>query len=219
MGTVLWQRFERSVGLGLAAGFPVDVAAPARSSPDANRETEDTASSTENDSESEASPPRITMRSDLFPTWIGLAGGGLAMVCVVLGAIACYRSPSAWLRWSMLNMAALFLTGIYLRDVLDFAPDGLFENRANGESTFSDEQTIWRGRNFYGALKIEEHDDSGAFEGGYRSLQHGRIVHGSQYLDEPAKSQPPLTIQIERCRSRDRSCVAAPHGSHGSHRF
>lgn len=42
-------------------------------------------------------------------------------------------------------------------------------------------------RNFFGILWVVDHKDSA---GEYRQLTHGRIKHGSQYMQEPLHSQP-----------------------------
>ena len=42
-------------------------------------------------------------------------------------------------------------------------------------------------RNFYGILRVTDHPDA---NGGMRDLTHGRIKHGSQYLDPVKRDQP-----------------------------
>jgi hypothetical protein len=48
-------------------------------------------------------------------------------------------------------------------------------------------QPLARVRNFFGILAVAERTDSA---GEYRQLTHGRIKHGSQYVNEPLHSQP-----------------------------
>jgi hypothetical protein len=48
-------------------------------------------------------------------------------------------------------------------------------------------QPLARVRNFFGILSVAERNDEA---GDYRQLTHGRIKHGSQYLNEPLHSQP-----------------------------
>jgi hypothetical protein len=46
-------------------------------------------------------------------------------------------------------------------------------------------------RNFYGILRVTDHPDAnGALLGGMRDLTHGRIKHGSQYMDQAKRDQP-----------------------------
>lgn len=54
------------------------------------------------------------------------------------------------------------------------------------------EDTVVMARNFYGALRVKEYD---ADDGRKRSLVHGQILHGDQYLD-PIRKLSPTTYYI-----------------------
>jgi len=64
---------------------------------------------------------------------------------------------------------------------------GLTSVVASSTSSFT--QVIESRRNFYGILRVTEDKDQ---NGAYRQLTHGRIRHGTQYLD-PAKRDWPTT--------------------------
>jgi hypothetical protein len=49
------------------------------------------------------------------------------------------------------------------------------------------EDTVVMARNFYGALRVKEYD---AEDGRKRTLVHGQILHGDQYLDPVRKNMP-----------------------------
>lgn len=50
------------------------------------------------------------------------------------------------------------------------------------EANETDTNVVYRSRNFYGTLKITEHDRDDPL-GHYRLLQHGAITHGIQFMD------------------------------------
>jgi spermidine synthase len=91
-------------------------------------------------------------------------------------------------RWSIMLLAfavpGLVLSGIAWSDVSKLL-------RAEEEETVSGnfrDTVIARVRNFYGAVRIEERvqteDDNEEMTPYSRTLYHGRIIHGMQYLDE-----------------------------------
>jgi hypothetical protein len=91
-------------------------------------------------------------------------------------------------RWSaMLLIVAvpgLVLSGIAWSDVAKLLKS---DDETSVEGNFFD-QVIARARNFYGAVRIEERTlidpDKGTSTPYSRTLYHGRIIHGLQYLDE-----------------------------------
>ncbi|NBS71194.1 hypothetical protein EBT31_20145, partial [bacterium] len=61
----------------------------------------------------------------------------------------------------------------------------------------------WKARNFYGALKIYEPSD-----GTYRSMLHGQIIHGQQFI-APEKQQLPLFVAKPSLRSSEKNAWQA----------
>lgn len=116
-----------------------------------------------------------------------LAYGLLIVLCFVsvvgLAAVLMKTSKGRWYRWSVVNAAAFGIVVFYARDALMFSVPNLFEESSVVSDLTNDDNVVWRGRNFYGSLTIEESSN-------VRTLQHGRIVHGTQQLDGPKRSQP-----------------------------
>ncbi|HBY63383.1 MAG TPA: hypothetical protein DEH78_26465, partial [Solibacterales bacterium] len=96
----------------------------------------------------------------LFPSYfefpIGIA------LCAVLGAWVLQRGRPYWMEmWSVVAVLLVF-TGLVMRDSV---------------SGF-----VFAGRNFYGALRVRQTGEPPA-EDAYRTLLHGAINHGEQWLD------------------------------------
>jgi hypothetical protein len=101
---------------------------------------------------------------------------GLAAACL-LGLVGWLRS-GAWALWTRSNFAiriplmALLLGGIAAATTVSLTG----AHKAAG---------IWR--NFYGILRITDLPDP---KGAMRELTHGRIQHGSQYLEQAWRDRP-----------------------------
>ncbi len=101
----------------------------------------------------------------------------LTATCV-LGLIGWFRS-GAYAEWTRQN----FAVRVPLMALLFGALGSLALALVPGIG----KQPLARVRNFFGVLSVAERSDSA---GDYRQLTHGRIKHGSQYLNEPLHSQP-----------------------------
>jgi hypothetical protein len=55
-----------------------------------------------------------------------------------------------------------------------------------------DGTVLWRGRNFYGVLRVVEHQVDSSAGHGQRRLYHGRVLHGAQWTS-PGQELQPLT--------------------------
>ncbi|HEV8413492.1 MAG TPA: fused MFS/spermidine synthase [Bryobacteraceae bacterium] len=117
--------------------------------------------------------PRVFTEFDEYPI-------ALAAACL-LGLTGWLRS-GAWSLWTQRNFAiripimALLLGG--LSSTLAVTMSG--SRKAVG---------TWR--NFYGILRVTDlPDPHGALFGGMRELTHGRIKHGSQYLEQALRDRP-----------------------------
>jgi hypothetical protein len=78
------------------------------------------------------------------------------------------------------------------KKISDLAKDVVKDQTAtteDDEEPGEDKKTVWKGRNFYGALKITRQtdaDDEDASKKYVRhSLMHGRILHGLQFMNGP----------------------------------
>ncbi len=108
----------------------------------------------------------------------------LCFISVVGLAAALMRtSKGRWYRWAVVNAAAFGIILFYARDTLMFSVPKVFEKQTVVSELTDVDNIVWRGRNFYGSLTIEESSN-------VRTLQHGRIVHGTQHLDGPLRSRP-----------------------------
>jgi hypothetical protein len=134
----------------------------------------------------------VTVPGHLLSSWAAIIGGIFIVLLAILGAWEYFlRVPeSPFLRWFVINTAALILVGLYLHDVLKFAPDDIFQREESSDMFSATETNVWRGRNFYGALTIEQSEDPHFPEENKRLLQHGRITHGTQYLESPRRNLP-----------------------------
>lgn len=109
----------------------------------------------------------------LFTTYLELPLGLAATAA--LGAIALAWDPPPRHRRKLAGAAALALAALAL---------GLHALRLDRDS---DRITVARGRNFYGTLAVFDNPEKT-----WRTLAHGTITHGGQFLD-PAKADLPVT--------------------------
>jgi hypothetical protein len=109
----------------------------------------------------------------LFTTYLELPLG-LVAAAVVAGFALAWDS-SAHHRWRPLAAGAWFLLAVGL---------GCYALGLNRDPS---RITVTRGRNFYGTLAVYDSP-----EGTWRTLAHGTITHGGQFLD-PAKANNPAT--------------------------
>lgn len=132
------------------------------------------------DEDAEFSSNEPVLSSSVFWVLLGILG-----TAAVFGLMSCFSTKrwAGWASWTVVNIAALGLTGLYLRDTLVFAIPNVFEKPSVLKDLTNKDNSVWRGRNFYGALVIEESSN-------VRELRHGRIVHGTQYIDGPRRSEP-----------------------------
>jgi len=105
----------------------------------------------------------------VLPAYFELAGG-LALCALLL----LWQVRGDYPVYGVLGLAALFTT-------VGCSAWGMSEFYAN---------TISASRNFYGVLRVQELGDDGQSQ--RRSLVHGTILHGNQYLD-PALAHQPTT--------------------------
>ncbi len=184
-GIVLWQ----------SSHLPLSIASLLRESTPAVESDVTAADPSEifesNDSESETDIAE-TPPSHLLPTWAAIIGVIFFINLVLLGGWEClHQMPaSPFLRRLVVNGAAIVFVGFYLHDILHFAPQQIFEGKPKTDSFSYTEKNVWRGRNFYGALLIQQTDNPSFTEDNKRSLQHGRITHGAQLMEPPGRSQP-----------------------------
>ncbi|MDZ4849361.1 MAG: fused MFS/spermidine synthase [Pirellulaceae bacterium] len=128
----------------------------------------------------------------LLESWVAITGGVFFIVLLGLGAFELRkREPGLHiLRWAVTNAAATIAVSIFLYDILHFLPKELFEGHEPPNAFSVTENNVWRERNFYGALTIEQTDNPNLPDESYRSLQHGRIVHGTQFTSGYGMSTP-----------------------------
>jgi len=184
-GLVLWQssQLPLSIASWLQESKPVadsDVIAT-----DASQMFE--SNDFETETEMADSPP-----SHLLPSWAAIIGVIFFVNLALLGGWEyMHRLPaSPFLRWIVINAAALVFGGLYLHDIFQFAPKEFFEGKQKADQFSNTEKNVWRGRNFYGSLLIEQSENPSFPEENKRSLQHGRITHGAQLIEPPGRSQP-----------------------------
>ena len=102
--------------------------------------------------------------------------------CLALAAIAFWREKrlrQKWRRWW-----ALPLAGVGCMTVLAGAAVALAL-----EARYETENSLMASRNFYGVLQVLEYNADSP-QRHYYSLVHGRIVHGSQYSQDPLRHRP-----------------------------
>lgn len=183
-GMILWQSSHLPLKLAsiLHASTPVvgsDVTAA-----DSSNSFENDAG--ESDTQSEFSAP-----SHLLPLWAAIIGMIFFANLALLGGWEyLHTSPgSPFLRRLVINAAALVFSGFYLHDILQFAPKEVFKKVQVADQFTVTDTNVWRGRNFYGALTIEQSENPNFPEENKRTLQHGRITHGAQMMEPPGRSQ------------------------------
>ena len=113
----------------------------------------------------------------VFPFLNSSAGRGVLMALFTIvsvgAALVALRGKERWSRLVSASAAAAF------------AGTGVWWVALNAFSTESRLETV---RNFYGVISVEDSfDDEG---NGWRSLYHGSILHGTQYLSETYRSEP-----------------------------
>jgi hypothetical protein len=109
----------------------------------------------------------------IFTTYLELPLGLVAAAAVAGLALA--WDSSAHRRWRSLAGGAWFLLAVGL---------GCYALGLNRDAS---RITVTRGRNFYGTLAVYDNP-----EGTWRTLAHGTITHGGQFLD-PAQANHPAT--------------------------
>jgi hypothetical protein len=127
-----------------------------------------------------------------IPNTVAYVCLGLLAVVSTIG-LAAYLMKSkrgSWYRWLVVNSVAFGIAFFYIRDTLVFSVPKIFEKPSPGTELTDIDSTVWRGRNFYGSLIIEEKEK-------IRKLQHGRILHGSQYMDGLHQSRPSTYYALE----------------------
>ncbi|MFZ4764847.1 MAG: spermidine synthase [Roseimicrobium sp.] len=111
----------------------------------------------------------------LFTTYLEWPGV-LLVTFAIVGIALLHTAWQLRRRWLRLLCAILL--------VLVFSP-GIVFMALQG---FAVEKRLERVRNFYGAISVEDSsDDDGA---GWRTLYHGGIIHGTQYLAEEWRDEP-----------------------------
>lgn len=114
-------------------------------------------------------------------------------LCGVLFLVLLYYDPNSRLyrgqsrrRWAVLLGAA----GV-VAVLLAFSLFRMDAAVAKGESV------LWRGRNFYGVLRVVEHTGDTPIGSKQRRLYHGRVLHGAQWTT-PGQELLPLTYFGEK---------------------
>ncbi len=102
----------------------------------------------------------------------------------VLGCL-CWIGDTGWLRNMALARTAVLLPAFIATAVTVVAFVRLAQGKDSDNST--DAKVVYQARNFYGVLKVTEAGE-GPFA--YRSLYHGRILHGDQYLGKSERLKP-----------------------------
>lgn len=99
-------------------------------------------------------------------------------------AAACLLGYAGWLRSGALAMWTKhnFAVRIPLMALLIGGLGGVIAINLSGAQPI-----VGKWRNFYGILRVTDHPDP---NGAIRDLTHGRIKHGSQYLDQAKRDQP-----------------------------
>jgi hypothetical protein len=101
---------------------------------------------------------------------------GLAAACL-LGLVGWMRT-GAWSMWTKHNI----MVRIPLMALLIGGLGGVVAVNLSGAQPI-----VAKWRNFYGILRVTDHPDP---NGDMRELTHGRIKHGSQYMDQAKRDQP-----------------------------
>lgn len=134
----------------------------------------------------------------------------IVLLLAIIGVGFYAIQERAWqrqkLRYWVINLSLLLLVCLAVYDGLNFLGffkgmeefKSIFGNQAENVASDGEERrhTIFRGRNFYGALSIIEYtnpvdsDTGEPSEWDLRQLMHGRILHGNQYLRGRLRSQP-----------------------------
>jgi hypothetical protein len=122
----------------------------------------------------------------------------LGLLLMIIGVGFYALSERAWqrekLRYWVVNLALLLVVCAAVYDGLNFL--GFFKAMEAKDEGGEQKRTIFQGRNFYGALSINEYtydkdEETGEpSEWDLRQLMHGRILHGNQYVRGPLRSQP-----------------------------
>jgi hypothetical protein len=109
-------------------------------------------------------------------------------LCGALFLVVVYNDPSsrlyrggARIRWTGLLGASAVVAGALVLSLF----------RMDAASTEGG-AVVWRGRNFYGVLRVVEHKGDGDAGLGQRRLYHGRVLHGAQST-VPGQELRPLT--------------------------
>jgi hypothetical protein len=184
-GVVLWQ----------SSRLPLDIAAwlekPKAEASLATDEAEPSMTFEDTDSESENAFD-YHFPSHLLPSLAAIIGMILFANLALLGGWEYwFGSPgSTIVQRIVVNAAAIAFGSLYLHDMKQFAPQELFAKRQADDLFSSTDTNVWRGRNFYGALTIEQSENPNFPEDNKRTLQHGRITHGAQLIEPPGRSQP-----------------------------
>ena len=113
--------------------------------------------------------PRIFTDFDEYPI-------GLAAACL-LGLVGWMRT-GAWSMWTKHNI----MVRIPLMALLIGGLGGVVAINLSGAQPI-----VAKWRNFYGILRVTDHPYAA---GAMRELTHGRIKHGSQYMDQAKRDQP-----------------------------
>ena len=111
--------------------------------------------------------------------FVGLRIGLWCLLAVGTAFWIARRKYWSLLHWRLLTCAWLSLGLIGLGAIL--------WEQAHGAGS----QRVYRSRNFYGVLTVEEHDKKDP-SSHYFLLQHGRITHGLQFVD-PAQAMSPVS--------------------------
>ena len=125
----------------------------------------------------------------VFGIGLGVLAYGEAVVgrkaCVVLAGVYAALHVLGFL-WSRASWRAYVARGVWLWAPLATAL-AVLGMELRQESLGDEAAAIHASRNFYGVLRVALAEDD---NGQYRSLTHGRIEHGMQYLEGPLRSEP-----------------------------
>ena len=141
---------------------------------------------------SDQSYKTISATSGLLPSYYAIVGMLLLLILAGLGAFELRRQSAGryLLKWTIVNLVAIIFVAFYLHDIFKFAPEELYKGNQANDQYFEKDSDVWRGRNFYGALTIKQTENLHFPDDSRRSLQHGRIVHGTQYIEGQNRSLP-----------------------------
>jgi len=113
--------------------------------------------------------PRIFTEFNEYPL-------GLAATCLL--GLAGWMRTGAWSMWTKQNI----MVRIPLMALLIGGLGGVVAINLSGVQPI-----VAKWRNFYGILHVTDRPDA---QGGMRELTHGRIKHGSQYMDQAKRDRP-----------------------------